>query len=256
MNILNKRSSCFFFQGLCLTLFTSFILTACNRKTATTGAATTTSVSNTKKSSSSAGSWKTLFDGKNTDAWRGYGKQTLPEGWQVKDGTLTLVSKGAGDIITKDEYENFELELEWKISEGGNSGIFYNVVEDPKYKKAYYTAPEMQILDNERHPDAKAGKNGNRTAGSNYDLIPASQPSKPAGAWNQVKLVVNQGHVEHWLNGVKVVDYQLWSPEWEKMVAGSKFVNMPDYGKAKKGHIGLQDHDDPVWFRNIRIREL
>jgi hypothetical protein len=203
-----------------------------------------------------AGPWKTLFDGKSLDAWRGYNKETLPEGWQIKDGTLTLVGKGASDIITKEEYENFELELEWKISEGGNSGIFYNVVEAPEYKNTYDTGPEMQVLDNERHPDAKAGKNGNRTAGSNYDLIPASKPSKPAGQWNKVKLVVNKGHVEHWLNGTKVVEYQLWSPEWEKMVAGSKFASMPAYGKAKKGHIALQDHGDPVWFRNIRIREL
>lgn len=255
MNISNKCCSCFPFSVLFLTLFTGAILTAGCKMTAPTDAAATTT-SNPKKNSSPARSWKTLFDGKSTDAWRGYGKPTLPEGWQVKDGTLTLVSKGAGDIVTRDVYANFELELEWKISEGGNSGIFYNVVEDPKYKNAYYTGPEMQILDNERHPDAKAGKNGNRTAGSNYDLIPASRPSKPAGAWNQVKLVVNQGHVAHWLNGVKVVDYQLWTREWEKMVAASKFVNMPDYGKARQGHIALQDHDDPVWFRNIRIREL
>jgi len=255
MNIPNKRSSCFCFRALCFTLSAGAILTACSSTTTSTGAVTTP-LTNTRKSSWSAGSWKTLFDGKSADAWRIYGKQTLPEGWQVKEGTLALVSKGAGDIITRDAYENFELELEWKISEGGNSGIFYPVVEAPKYLNTYHKGPEIQILDNKRQPDAKAGKNGNRTAGSNYDLILASQPSKPASAWNQVKLVINKGRVVHGLDGTKIVDYQLWSPEWEKMVAGSKFANMSDYSKAKKGPIALQDHGDPVWFRNIGIRAL
>lgn len=202
------------------------------------------------------GKWITLFDGKNTDAWKSFNKDGFPSGWQVKDGTLTLVGKGAGDIITKQEFENYELEIEWKISEGGNSGIIYNVVEDPKHHATYETGPEMQVLDNERHPDAKAGKDGNRTAGANYDLIPPSKAAKPAGEWNKAKLVVNKGHVEHWLNGTKVVEYQLWSPEWKAMVAKSKFASMPDYGLAHKGHIALQDHGNPVWFRNIRIREL
>jgi len=202
------------------------------------------------------GKWIVLFDGKNTDAWKGFNKESAPSGWKIKDGALTLVDKGTGDIMTKQEFENYELELEWKISEGGNSGIIYNVVEDPKYHATYETGPEMQVLDNERHPDAKAGKNGNRTAGSNYDLIPPSKAAKPAGEWNKVKLVVNKGHVEHWLNGTKVVEYQLWSPEWKAMVATSKFASMPDYGLAHKGHIALQDHGNPVWYRNIRIREL
>ncbi|MES2730929.1 MAG: DUF1080 domain-containing protein [Bacteroidota bacterium] len=205
---------------------------------------------------SEPGPWKILFGGKNTDAWRGFHKETMPSGWKVDNGTLTLGEKGAGDIITKDEYENYELELEWKISEGGNSGIIYNVVEDPKYKNTYETGPEMQVLDNDRHPDAKLGKNSNRTAGSNYDLISPAKPAKPAGAWNKARLVVNKGHVEHWLNGVKVVEYQLWSPEWEELVKNSKFTAFPDYGKAKKGHIALQDHGDKVWYRNIRIRTL
>ncbi len=205
MNISNKRSPRFYFPVFFLTLFTTASLTSCSSGTSTsdTGTDTTATVVSSDKSEQTEGTWKVLFDGNSTDAWRGYNKETLPDGWQAKDGTLTLVNKGAGDIITKDEYENFELELEWKISEGGNSGIFYNVVEAPKYKNTYDTGPEMQVLDNERHPDAKAGKNGNRTAGSNYDLIPASQPSKPAGEWNQVKLVVNKGHVAHWLNGTQ-----------------------------------------------------
>ena len=210
----------------------------------------------TKASKPADGQWKVLFDGKSTDAWRGFKKETFPSSWQVEDNTLVLTGKGGGDIITKDQYENYEMELEWKIAEGGNSGILYNVVEGPQYGAVYHTGPEMQILDNERHPDAKAGKNGNRTAGANYDLIPPSKAAKPATQWNKVRLVINKGHVEHWLNGAKVVEYQLWSPEWEAMVKNSKFASMPDCGKAKKGHIALQDHGDKVWFRNIRVREL
>lgn len=202
------------------------------------------------------GKWQSLFDGKTTKGWHIFNKVKPPSGWGVVDETLTLVEKEAGDLVTDSEYENFELEIEWRISEGGNSGILYNVVEGSQYAATYHTGPEMQILDDAHHPDAKAGKNNNRTAGSNYDLIAPSKKAKPAGEWNKVRLVVNKGHVEHWLNGEKVVDYQLWNPEWEQMVKSSKFIAMPDYGKAKKGHIALQDHGDKVWFRNIRIRQL
>jgi hypothetical protein len=198
-----------------------------------------------------------LFDGKTINQWRGFRKETVPDNWKVEDGAITLVSGGGGDIITKNQYENYELLLDWKISEGGNSGIIYNVSEDPQYKATYHTGPEMQVLDNEKHPDAKQGKNGNRQAGANYDMIPVATPAvKPVGQWNSVKLVVNKGHVEHWLNGKKVVEYQLGSPEWEALVKASKFATMPGYGKVKKGHIALQDHGDKVWYKNIKIRQL
>ncbi len=200
--------------------------------------------------------WKTLFDGKTTKGWHTYLKQDVSPLWKAENGVLTLTGKGAGDLVTDAEYGDFELELEWKIAEGGNSGIMYHVHEDPKFKSTYNTGPEMQILDNERHPDAKQGKNGNRTAGSLYDMIPASKPSKPAGEWNKVKLVINKGKAEHWLNGVKVVSYPTTGPEWEKMVEGSKFKGWEGFGKYQKGHIALQDHGDVVSFRNIRIREL
>ncbi|WP_146904152.1 3-keto-disaccharide hydrolase [Adhaeribacter aerolatus] len=204
-----------------------------------------------------AAGWTLLFDGKSMDQWRGFRKDNVPTVWQVEDGAIALTGKGGGDIITKNQYENYELMLDWKISEGGNSGIIYNVSEDPQYKATYHTGPEMQVLDDERHPDAKQGKNGNRQAGSNYDMIPLSTPAvKPAGQWNTVRLVVNKGHVEHWLNGKKVVEYQLGSPEWEAMVKGSKFAAMPGYGRIKKGHIALQDHGDKVWYKNIKIRQL
>jgi len=201
--------------------------------------------------------WTLLFDGKTIDQWRGFKKDNVPDSWQVQDGAIALVGKNGGDIITKNQYENYELMLDWKISEGGNSGIIYNVSEDPQYTATYHTGPEMQVLDNERHPDAKMGKNGNRQAGANYDMIPLTKPAvKPVGQWNRVRLVVNKGHVEHWLNGKKVVEYQLGSPEWEALVKQSKFASMPGYGRTQKGHIALQDHGDKVWYKNIKIRQL
>lgn len=212
---------------------------------------------NTLTAAEKAKGWQLLFDGKSIDQWRGFRKESVPTAWTVEDGAIALTGKGGGDIITKDQYENYELMLDWKISEGGNSGIIYNVSEDPQYGTTYHTGPEMQVLDNERHPDAKMGKNGNRQAGANYDMIPLSTPAvKPVGQWNTVRLVVNKGHVEHWLNGKKVVEYQLGSPEWEAMVKGSKFAAMPGYGRIKKGHIALQDHGDKVWYKNIKVRQL
>jgi len=201
--------------------------------------------------------WVLLFDGKSMSNFKGFKQDAVPSSWQIESNAITLTGKGGGDILTKNEYENYELVLDWKISEGGNSGIIYNVSEDPQYSATYSTGPEMQVLDDERHPDAKMGKNNNRQAGSLYDLIPLSTPAvKPAGQWNTVKLVVNKGHVEHWLNGKKVVEYQLLSPEWEAMVKDSKFNSMPGYGRTKKGHIALQDHGDKVWYKNIKIRTL
>ena len=201
--------------------------------------------------------WTLLFDGKTIDQWRGFRKDNVPNSWQIEDNAIALTGKNGGDLITKNQYENYELILDWKISEGGNSGIIYNVSEDPQYGATYHTGPEMQVLDNERHPDAKMGKNGNRQAGANYDMISLATPAvNPVGQWNRVRLVVNKGHVEHWLNGKKVVDYQLGSPEWEALVKESKFADMPGYGRIQKGHIALQDHGDKVWFKNIKIRPL
>lgn len=209
----------------------------------------------TKKEQSQG--WTLLFDGENMQHWKGFKKDEVPAAWQIEDGAIALVGKGGGDIVTRNEYQNFELMLDWKISEGGNSGIFFNVSEDPKFQYTFQTGPEMQIIDDERHPDAKQGKNGNRQAGTNYDLHPLAEPAvKPVGEYNTVRLVVKDGNVEQYLNGKKVVAYTLWSPEWERMVQESKFVSMPDYGRYKSGHIALQDHGDKVWFKNIKIRPL
>lgn len=195
--------------------------------------------------------WHLLFDGRSTAGWRGFRTDSMPSGWQVVDGTLTRVAS-AGDIMTKEKYANFELALEWNISQGGNSGIFYRASEDDE--AIYWTAPEMQVLDDARHPD---GKSRLTAAGADYGLYPSpAGVVKPAGEWNAVRIVVNGNHVEHWLNGVKVVQYELGSADWEARVKASKFAPHVHYGRNATGYIGLQDHGDRVAYRNIRIRVL
>lgn len=217
----------------------------------------TASSTEAMQSESPAAEWKTLFDGKSTKGWHTYLKKEASPLWQVEDGALVLGGKGAGDLVTDQQYGDFELELEWKIAEGGNSGIMYHVQEDPKFHATYNTGPEVQVLDDERHPDAKQGTNGNRTAGSLYDMLPpAKKATKPVGQWNKIKVIIKNNKAEHWMNGVKTVEYPTSGPEWDKMVANSKFKDWEGFGKYAKGHIALQDHGDKVWFRNIRIREL
>lgn len=196
--------------------------------------------------------WRVLFDGSSVDAWRGYRKPAMPAGWQTIDGSLVLTAAGAGDIITREQFRNFDLRLDWKVAPGGNSGIFYRATEEGNY--IWQSASEMQVLDDERHAD---GKSQLTSAGSNFALYPVPRGvSRPAGEWNAARLLVNGNRVEHWLNGVKVVEYELGSPEWETRVRASKFATMPLYGRAPRGHIGLQDHGDRVEFRNIRVRVL
>lgn len=209
--------------------------------------------------------WVLLFDGKTSDGWHGNNKAHFPTGWEIVDGTLHCKGSGqgeagardGGDIITNGEYSDFRLKLEWRIAPGGNSGIFY-LGKETKDWPIYKTAPEMQVLDNESHPDARAGKDGNRMAGSLYDLIPAvPQNAKPAGEWNEVEIEVYRGSVWHRQNGQTVVEYHLWTKDWNELVAGSKFPGLnPDWANVpKKGVIALQDHGDDVWFRNIKILE-
>ena len=198
-----------------------------------------------------AGEWQTL----GADQWRKYNGTDLPEAWVVmEDSTLFFSGEGdGGDIVTLAEYDNFELELEWKVSPGGNSGIMFRVNEAHDYP--WRTGPEYQILDNDTHPDALEGLD--RHAGANYDMHAPSEPAvKPVGEWNRARIVANGAMVEHWLNGVKIVSYELWNDDWEALIAESKWIDMPDYGREATGHICLQDHGDPVWFRNIRIRQL
>jgi len=200
-----------------------------------------------------AAGWRLLFDGKTAAGWRGFKRETLPAGWQVVEGALTRVSQ-AGDIVSEAEFRNFELALEWKVAPGGNSGIFYRVSEAPELEWVWQSGPEMQVLDDARHKD---GQRPETSAGACYGLYPAPRGIvRPAGQWNQVRILVQGRHVEHWLNGRKVVDYELGSPDWQDRVRRSKFAEMPRYGREPQGHIALQDHGDWVAYRNIKIRVL
>jgi hypothetical protein len=196
--------------------------------------------------------WKLLFDGKSTTGWRNYKKQDVGPGWTVVDGILTRSGDNAGDIITLDKYRNFDFSVDWRVAEGSNSGILYRATEDNDY--IWQSAPEMQILDDARHSD---GKLPITSAGSDFGLYPAPRGVvHPAGQWNTARVLVNGNHVEHWLNGQKLLEYELGSADWKDRVAKSKFSTMPNYGKAGEGYIGLQDHGDKVEFRNIKIRSL
>lgn len=203
--------------------------------------------------------WRLLFDGKTTKGWRGYKMKVMPKGWQVIDGALVRVSggkggKGAGggdDIITVEQFDDFELSLEWKVVASGNSGILYRVTENAA--TAWHVAPEMQVLDNTPH----RRRDKRQLAGALYDLYAASKDvALGPGKWNRVRIVARGKHVEHWLNGVKIVQYELSSEDWKRRVARSKFRNMPNFAKAMKGHICLQDHTRRLEYRSIKIRPL
>lgn len=210
-----------------------------------------------------AAGWELLFDGESIDKWRVYNQPDIPgDSWRVEDGNLVFRPQPSGDwtsgldIITKETYSDFEFKVDWKVSEGGNSGIFYHVIEQSD-KALYWSGPEMQILDNQNHPDANMGVDGNRQAGSLYDLIPAvPQNANPFGEWNEVKIVSKGSVIEHWQNGELVLQFERWTENWDQMIANSKFADHPEFGMAEEGHIALQDHGDLIMFRNIKIRRL
>lgn len=201
--------------------------------------------------------WELLFDGKSTKGWHKYGNMPVGSAWKVREGYLFLdaADKYAGDIVTDEEYENFHLQLEWKISKNGNSGIFLFVHEDKKkYNWPWETGLEMQVLDNEGHPD---GKIKTHHAGDLFDLITGSKETvKQVGEWNLAEVKCLNGKLDLYLNGENIISTLLWDNNWKKMVAASKFRNMPGFGTYQKGRIGLQDHGNEVSFRNIRIRRL
>jgi hypothetical protein len=193
--------------------------------------------------------WTLLFDGKSTAGWRGFKTPAPDAGWHVADGALSPDPKASKDIMTKDQFGDFELAFDWKISPKGNSGVMYRVTEDGD--ETYWSGPEYQVLDNAR------GERPLEQAGSLYALYaPVGAVTKPVGEYNQGRIVVRKGHVEHWLNGVKVVAYDLGSDDFKARVAGSKFKAWPMFAKGAKGHIALQNHGDAVAYRNIKIRRL
>ena len=223
-----------------------------------------------------------IFDGTSLNGWRGYGKDNVPARWTIEDGCLKFTGTGAGesqsgdggDIIFTKKFKNFELKFDWKISKGGNSGVFYlarevKTVKDGKeqYEPIYISSPEYQVLDNANHPDAKLGKDGNRQSASLYDMIPAvPQNQNPFGEWNSGSIMVYQGTVVHAQNGVNVLEYHLWTPKWTEMLQASKFseeawplaFELLNHlgGDAHEGYIGFQDHGNDVWYRNIRVKIL
>ena len=224
-----------------------------------------------------------IFDGTSLDGWRGYGKDHVPARWTIEDGCLKFTGTGAGesqsgdggDIIFTKKFKNFEMKFDWKISKGGNSGVFYLAQEvttkkedgTVQYEPIYLSAPEYQILDNANHPDAKLGKDNNRQSASLYDMIPAvPQNQNPFGEWNTGSVMVYQGTVVHGQNGANVVEYHLWTPQWTELLQASKFSqekwplafellnNLG--GENHEGYIGFQDHGNDVWYRNIRVKVL
>ena len=208
--------------------------------------------------------WKLLWDGRTTAGWRGARLETFPAGgWEIKDGLLSVLESGGGeaaaggDIVTVDQYGSFELTLEYRITKGANSGVKYFVDTGLNKGEGSSIGCEFQILDDAVHPDAKAGVNGNRTNAGLYDLIPPQNVRfNGVGEWNQARIVVRGQHVEHWLNGLKTVEYERGTQMWRALVDHSKYVVWPRFGEAARGHILLQDHGNRVSFRSIKIREL
>jgi len=238
-------------KKLLIALFPVALL-ACHSTGKTTGSSNT--------SAKQHNGWQVLFDGTSKNSWHIYNNKSDGAAWKVQDGVLYLdpVAKksgaGGGDLVTNEEYENFDLKLEWKIDSAGNSGVIFLTQEDPKYSASYLTGPEMQIIDNNGHRDAKIEKH---RAGDLYDLI-ASTPENvhPLGQWNQIEIIINKGQLELYQNGVKVVATTMWNYTWTKLISSSKFRTWAGFGMFQKGRIALQDHGDGVAFKNIQIKRL
>jgi len=203
--------------------------------------------------------WMLLFDGTTNRGWRGFNKSDFPVGWKIENGTIMSKGKDApdgGDIIYNLQFENFHLKLDWKISKGGNSGIYYHVQEGEQYATPYMTGPEYQLIDDIGFPSKL---NEWQKTGSDYAMyVPDSMQKKlnAAGEWNSSQIVFDNGHVEHWLNGNKILEFDAWTEDWFERVKNSKWKNKSEYGRAKSGYIGLQDHGSNIWFKNIKIKPL
>jgi hypothetical protein len=247
-----------------LLIVSAAVLISCNSpENGNTTDAATTDTTAAKTDTIGTDGWVSLFDGKTFAGWHSYGKDSVSSVWQIADGAIyldTVKAKGthsnmSQDLVSQDEYDNFHFKIEWKIAPKGNSGLIFYVNEDTsKYKDTYVTGPEMQVVDNEGHPDGKLIKH---KAGDLYDLISCSTiVVKPVGEWNLAEIISKDGKLELKLNNTTVVTTTMWDDNWKKLVAGSKFKAMPDFGTYKKGHIALQHHGNTVWYRNIQIKKL
>ncbi len=246
-----------------LLFISAALITACknSKENPRTESKTLTGVNSENNSEVNQDDWQHLFDGKDADGWRGYNSGGgLPEGWVIEGETLKSLGEGGdigGDIVYgEEEFGEFELSLEWKISEGGNSGIFYHVVEDEKYDAPYYVAPEYQIIDQKGFPSKLEPWQSIGGDYGMYDPQYDDEDLKEVGEWNTSRIVFTEEKVTYWLNGKKTLEFVPWSEDWEKRKAEGKWKDFPDYGTARKGFIGLQDHGNYTWFRNIKIRKL
>ena len=249
-------------------MFVAFVFTACETQKSDQGTqeeetegnvqetAVQTETHNQLTEAQEKEGWKLLFNGRNLDGWKRF-KDRENNSWEVVDGTLHCKPQSAADkrsdILTVDQYADFELSFDWKIAPRDNSGVIYRATEE--FDRPYLSGPEYQVIDDENYPDKLTPT---QTSGSNYDMhaAPADKKINPPGEWNTGKIVAKGNHIEHWLNGSKVVEYEINSPEWKKLKAGSKWKDAKGYGIAPKGHIDLQDHGGEVWYRNIMIKTL
>ena len=249
---------------LSLLVMTASFSTSCNKAAKSNGVAENDSTGVAENDSNLI----VLFDGTTFAGWRGYNRTDIPSAWTIEDGAIKFNGSGrgeaggtdGGDIIYDRKFKNFELTFDWKVSPGGNSGIFY-LAQEVEGEPIWKSSPEYQILDNVKHPDARLGKEGNRQSASLYDLISAvPQNSKPAGEWNTGGIMVYRGTVVHSQNGENVLEYHLWTDDWKKMIDESKFKGWENFintgGEDQSGYIGLQDHGDDVWYRNIKVKIL
>lgn len=240
---------------LALTLLNS----ACNKTSETKTESTVETTQTDAAETASPGEWISLFDGKSLAGWHGFNKTGEVTNWTVQDSALVCLGAAkdahGGDLVTDEKFDNFELTWEWKVDKGSNSGVMYHVVEDAKYKAPYETGPEYQVIDDIGFPEKLEDW---QQAGANYGMQPANEKKKlmPVGEWNSSKIVYNKGHVEHWLNGEKIVEFEDNTPEWNKEKAEGKWKDYPDYATVKSGAIALQDHGNKAYFKNIKIRKL
>lgn len=243
--------------GILLSAMVMVIILCANNTNSSTAANVSTMIDTIE---AGKGTWVSLFDGKSLDGWHGFNnKNGKISNWIVEEGVLVClgvaIGDTGGDIVSDKEYQNFELSWEWKISKAGNSGVMYQVIEDPKYRAPWETGPEYQLIDDIGFSDKL--EESHKT-GANYGMHIPNDKKKlnPAGEWNTSKIIFNNGHVEHWLNGEKIVEFEAWTDEWDKKKAEGKWKDFPDYGSAKKGRIALQDHGSKAYFKNILIRKL